>query len=85
MTMRVEALRIAGEKIGADRIGDRTITVRNPFTRETVGTVPKATLAEVRQAFDIARAHRAKLSRFERANILNRAAAAVRARTTAIA
>lgn len=85
MTMRVEALRIAGEKIGADRGGDRTITVRNPFTFEVVGTVPKATLAEVRQAFAIAHAHRAKLSRFERANILNRAAAAVRTRSAEIA
>jgi phosphonoacetaldehyde dehydrogenase len=85
MTMRAEALRIAGEKIGADRGGDRTITVRNPFTREVVGTVPKASLAEVRQAFAIAHAHRAKLSRFERANILNRAATAVRARSAEIA
>jgi putative phosphonoacetaldehyde dehydrogenase len=85
MTMRAEALRIAGEKIGADREGDRAISVRNPFTREIVGTVPKATLAEVRQAFAIAHAYRAKLSRFERASILNRAAAAVRARTGEIA
>ena len=85
MTMRAEALRIAGEKLGADRGADRTITVRNPFTREVVGTVPKATLAEVRQGFDIARAYRARLSRFERASILNRAAAAVRTRTAEIA
>ncbi len=83
--MKIEALRIAGEKIGADRGGDRTITIRNPFTREVVGSVPKATLAEVRQAFAIAHAYRARLSRFERANILNRAAAAVRARTAEIA
>ena len=85
MTMRAEALRIAGERVGADRGGDRVITVRNPFTGEVVGTVPKATLAEVRRAFAIAHAHRARLSRFERANILNRAAAAVRTRTAEIA
>jgi putative phosphonoacetaldehyde dehydrogenase len=83
--MKVEALRIAGEKIGADREAERAITVRNPFTREVVGTVPKATLAEVRQAFAIAHGYRARLSRFERANILNRAAAAVRTRTAEIA
>jgi len=83
--MKVEALRIAGEKVGADRGGDRVIEVRNPFTRELVGTVPKATLAEVQRAFEIAQAHKARLSRFERANILNRAATAVRARTAEIA
>ena len=37
--MRIEALRIAGEKIGADRGGDRVISVHNPFTRECIGTV----------------------------------------------
>jgi putative phosphonoacetaldehyde dehydrogenase len=85
MTLRTEALRIAGEKIGADRGSERAITIHNPFTREVAGTVPKATLAEVRQAFAIAHAYRAKLSRFERSNILNRAAAAVRTRTAEIA
>lgn len=83
--MRVEALRIAGERLGGDRSGDRVIRVLNPFTRELVGTVPKATLAEVQQALAQAKAYRATLSRFERANILNRAAAAVRARTAEIA
>ncbi|WP_284620358.1 phosphonoacetaldehyde dehydrogenase [Aquabacterium humicola] len=83
--MKLEALRIAGEKIGADRGGERCIEVRNPFTRALVGTVPKASLDEVRDAFEIARGYRARLSRFERANILNRAAAAVRARTAEIA
>ena len=83
--MRQEALRLAGEKIGADRGGERCIEVRNPFTRELVGTVPKATLAEVQRAFEIAKAYRPRLSRFDRANILNQAAAAVRARTSEIA
>ncbi|MEO5771655.1 MAG: phosphonoacetaldehyde dehydrogenase [Burkholderiaceae bacterium] len=83
--MRVEALRIAGEKIGADRGGDRVIRVHNPFTRELVGTVPKATLDDVRRAFEIAKQYKARLSRFERSNILNQAAAAVRRRTPEIA
>lgn len=83
--MRVEALRIAGEKVGADRGGERSIAVRNPYTRELVGSVPKATLAEVRRAFAIAHAYRPKLSRAERAGILNRAAALVRDRTGQIA
>ncbi|HEY6086209.1 MAG TPA: phosphonoacetaldehyde dehydrogenase [Burkholderiaceae bacterium] len=83
--MRTEALRLAGEKIGIDRAGDRVIRVHNPFTRELVGTVPKATLDEVRQAFELARDYKARLSRFERSNVLNKAAAAVRARTGEIA
>ena len=81
--MRNEALRIAGEKVGAGR--EAAIEVVNPFTREAVGRVPKATVAEVRQAFDIARGHRSRLSRFERSNILQRAAAAVRGRSDEIA
>ena len=84
--MRVEALRIAGQKVGADdRGGDRCITVRNPFTREVVGTVPKATLAEVQRAYASAHAFQPRLSRFERSHILNRAASLVRERTEAIA
>ena len=80
-----EALRIAGEKVGADQPAGRLIEVRNPFTRELVGTVPKATLAQVRLTFDLAQAYKARLTRFERANILNKAAAIVRQRTAAIA
>lgn len=83
MDVRHEGLRIAGEVVGAGR-GEH-IAVHDPFTRRLVGTVPKATLAEVRRAFDIARGYRARLSRFERANILNRAADAVRRRTAEIA
>jgi putative phosphonoacetaldehyde dehydrogenase len=83
--MHSEALRIAGERIGADRGGDRIIPVHNPFTREVVGSVPKATLGEVRRAFDIAHAFRPRLTRFERAAILNRTAALVRERTAQIA
>ncbi|HEY6133298.1 MAG TPA: phosphonoacetaldehyde dehydrogenase [Rubrivivax sp.] len=79
--MRVEALRIGGERVA----GECTIEVRNPYTRELVGTVPSATLEQVRAAFAIAQAYKARLSRFERANILNRAAAIVRERTPEIA
>jgi phosphonoacetaldehyde dehydrogenase len=80
---RHEGLRIAGQVVGAGRA--EHIAVHNPFTRALVGTVPKATLDEVRQAYAIARAYKATLSRFERANILNQAAAAVRARSDEIA
>ena len=60
--MRIEALRLAGEKVGADRVGDRAIRVDNPYTGECIGTVPKATLADVRRAFDIAKHYKARLS-----------------------
>lgn len=83
--MRVEALRIGGEKVGADRGGDRVIAVENPYTGAAIGSVPKATRDEVRRAIAIGHAYRPKLTRFERANILNRAAALVRERTAAIA
>ena len=84
--MRQEALRIAGEKVGADdRPDDRRILVRNPFTRAVVGSVPKATMAELNQAYADAHACTVRLSRFERSNVLNRAAALVRERVAEIA
>ncbi len=45
-------MRIAGEPVG----NDRTIEVRNPYTGALVGTVPKATVDDVRRAFAMARA-----------------------------
>ncbi len=78
-------MRIAGEKVGTDRGGDRCIVVHNPFTRQPIASVPKATRAEVRQAFAIAKAYKATLTRFERANILNQTAGLVRERTAQIA
>ena len=47
---RHEALRIAGERVGAERAGDRRIEVLNPYTDAVIGSVPKATLDEVREA-----------------------------------
>jgi putative phosphonoacetaldehyde dehydrogenase len=79
--MRSESLRIAGEKVA----GERHFEVHNPFTGAVVGAVPKATLAQVREAFAIAQGYQAKLSRFERSNILNQAATLVRERTAQIA
>ena len=81
LKVRHEALRIAGEKIFRDEV----IEVRNPYDGTLVGTVPKATLEDVRRAFEFARAYRPALTRYERAAILRRAADAVRARTEEIA
>jgi putative phosphonoacetaldehyde dehydrogenase len=78
-------MRVAGEKVGADRSGDRCIEVFNPYTAKCIATVPKATLAEVKQAFAIAHAYKSKLTRFERSNILNKTALLVRERTAQVA
>ena len=40
----LNAMRLAGRKVGAERSGDRVIEVFNPYTEELLGTVPKATL-----------------------------------------
>ncbi|CAG2152169.1 Phosphonoacetaldehyde dehydrogenase [Cupriavidus yeoncheonensis] len=74
---RAEALRIDGQKV----VRERVIEVRNPFDGSLVGTVPKATVADVRRAYDVAQAYRSTLTRYERAAILDRAAALLRERT----
>ena len=78
-------MRIAGEKVGMDRSGDRCIRVFNPFTNQCIASVPKATLAEVENTFRVAHAYKPALTRFERANVLNKTAVLVRARTAQIA
>ncbi len=82
---RHETMRIAGEKVGGERSGERAIDVFNPYTNERIGSVPKATVEEVRRAFAIAHGYRATLTRFERARILDRAAASVHSRSREIA
>jgi phosphonoacetaldehyde dehydrogenase len=72
---QLNAMRLVGAKVGADRSGDRAIAVSSPYSGATIGTVPKATLEEVRATFAKAHAYRPTLTRFERAAILNRAAA----------
>ncbi|MFO1414387.1 MAG: phosphonoacetaldehyde dehydrogenase [Burkholderiales bacterium] len=73
-------MRIAGEAVG----NPRTIEVRNPYTGALVGTVPKATVDDVRRAFATAKAYRARLTRYERSAIMQKAAALIRERTEAI-
>jgi phosphonoacetaldehyde dehydrogenase len=76
----VAKMRIAGREVG----GNRVIEVRNPYTHAVVGTVPCASVEDIRGAFAIARGYQAKLTRFERAEILDRAAGLIRARADAI-
>ncbi len=76
----VATMRIAGEHVG----GDRVIEVRNPYTGALVGTVPKASVDDVRRAFAIARGYRATLTRYERSAVMQRTAALIRERADAI-
>ncbi|MHB1200524.1 MAG: phosphonoacetaldehyde dehydrogenase [Polaromonas sp.] len=78
-------MRLAGRKIGAGRSGERAIEVFNPYTGQRLGTVPKATLEEVRQAFATAHACQPGLTRHERAAILQRAAAIIESRLDEVA
>lgn len=85
----LDAMRIAGRKVGADRErlqgASRVIEVFNPYTEQRIGTVPKATLEEVREAYATGHAARPTLSRYERAAILNRAAEIIRKRLSEVA
>ncbi len=82
---QLNAMRLAGAKVGAERTGDRAIAVTNPFSGAVIGTVPKATLEEVRAIFAKAHAYRPTLTRFERAAILNKAAAVATRRLDEVA
>ena len=82
---QLNAMRLGGRKVGAERTGDRSIAVFNPFTEAQIGSVPKATLDEVRSSFSAAHAYQPKLTRFERAAILNRAAGIISQRLDEVA
>ncbi|WP_239024404.1 phosphonoacetaldehyde dehydrogenase [Ramlibacter humi] len=81
----LDRMRIAGRKVGDGRDGDRVIPVFNPHTEQRIGSVPKATLDEVREAFETAHAFQPKLTRAERAGILQKAAAIIRERLDDVA
>lgn len=69
-TLIHEPMRIAGRKVEADGV----IEVRYPYTNEVIGTVPAGKAEHARQAFEIAAAAKPKLTRYERQQILFRAA-----------
>jgi phosphonoacetaldehyde dehydrogenase len=68
-----EALRIAGERVFRDRV----IEVRHPYSGALAGTVPKATVEDVKRALQIARDFRSTLTRHDRYGILMRAGAII--------
>ena len=76
-----EALRIGGEKVFRDRV----IEIRHPYTGALAGTVPKATLDDVRRALSIARKFRSRLTRHERYAVLMKAGAIIASRRDALA
>jgi putative phosphonoacetaldehyde dehydrogenase len=79
--VRHEAMRIAGKKIDtAERI-----EVRDPYTDEVVGTVPKGRAEHARQAFAAGKAFKSKLTRYERQKILMATAEKLAARRDELA
>jgi len=72
----VEAMRIGGRRV----VRERTIDVHSPFSGQIIATVPKATLEDIREAFAIAHAYQSTLSRYQRSDILKKAAALLRER-----
>ena len=50
LEMKAVSTRIAGERVQ----GARRLEIRNPYTGQIVGSVPKATLADVKRAFEVA-------------------------------
>lgn len=79
--IRQEAMRIGGEKVSTPDV----VEVRYPYTNEVIGTVPAGTAEHARRAFEIAAAYKPKLSRYERQQILFRAAELIRERREQIA
>lgn len=74
--IRHEAMRIGGEKVFTDEV----VEVHYPYTDEVIGTVPAGQAEHARRAFSIAAAYKPKLSRYERQQILFRAAELIKAR-----
>ncbi len=66
-----EKLRIAGRKV--DGAAEGHVEVLNPYNNAVIGTVPRASRAQVAEAFDIAGHYKSKLTRYERQKILMRA------------
>jgi len=76
-----EAMRIGGRKVETKDV----VEVRYPYTNEVIGTVPAGTSEHAREAFEIAAQYRPKLTRYERQQVLFRAAELIRERREAIA
>ena len=80
-TIRHEAMRIGGEKVTTKDV----VEVLYPYTDEVIGTVPAGTAEHAARAFEIAANYKPKLTRYERQQILFRAAELIRERREEIA
>ena len=80
VTPRHEPMRIAGRQVE----GEAVLEVFDPYSGEVVGTIPRATPEHVREAFQIAADYQPKLTRYERQQILFRAAEILNDRRDAI-
>ncbi|MCC0031272.1 MAG: phosphonoacetaldehyde dehydrogenase [Brucellaceae bacterium] len=80
-TVRHDAMRIGGEKVTTKDV----VEVLYPYTDQVIGTVPAGTAEHARRAFEIAANYQPKLTRYERQQILFRAAELIRARREEIA
>ncbi|GAB4239392.1 MAG: phosphonoacetaldehyde dehydrogenase [Methyloligellaceae bacterium] len=76
-----ESMRIGGRKVDT---GD-VVEVRYPYTNEVIGTVPAGRAEHAAEAFEIAAGYTPKLTRYERQQILFKAAELIRSRREAIA
>ena len=79
--VRHDAMRIGGEKVNTTDV----IEVRYPFTDEVIGTVPAGNAEHAQRAFEIAANYKPKLTRYERQQILFKAAELIRERREEIA
>ena len=79
--IRHEAMRIGGEKVTTKDV----VEVRYPFTNVVIGTVPAGQAEHAARAFAIAAAYKPRLTRYERQQILFRAAELIRERREEIA
>jgi aldehyde dehydrogenase (NAD+) len=71
------ALCLAGETVD----NPRRIKVFNPYSGALIGSIPKASVADVAQVLTRAKAYQAKLTRYQRSQILQRASEILRAHT----
>ncbi len=75
-----QKMRIAGKLVGNERL----IEVFNPYSGALVGTIPKATVGDIQDAFRSARQFKSQLTRYDRSQIMLKASALLRANADAI-
>ncbi len=79
--IRHETMRIGGERVDTDA----RVEVRYPYTDEVIATVPAGDASHAARAFEIAAGYTPTLTRYERQQILFRAAELIRDRREEIA